>query len=92
MEVFDRLDSVNAPRWWSAGENIAAGYRDGSAAMRSWMDSTGHKMNIRNRDYEYIGIGAYYEPDSEYGWYWVQVFASFDGDPSAHTEWVEPGA
>ncbi len=90
LSPFDRLDSVDPPRWWAAGENIAGGQPTPEVVVKTWMNSKGHKKNIRNSDYQYIGIGAYYDAHSEYGWYWVQVFASFDQDPDQH-DWIEPG-
>ncbi len=90
LSPFDRLDSVDPPRWYAAGENIAGGQPTPEVVVKTWMNSKGHKKNIRNSDYQYIGIGAYYDAHSEYGWYWVQVFASFDQDPSQH-DWIEPG-
>ncbi|MCC7477962.1 CAP domain-containing protein [bacterium] len=90
LSPFDRLDCVDPPRWWTAGENIAGGQPNADVAVKTWMNSKGHKKNIRNRDYQYMGVGAYYDPHSEYGWYWVQVFASFDQDPAQH-DWIQPG-
>lgn len=89
MEVFERLDAAGAPAWWTAGENIASGYRNAHEAHKGWMDSKGHKKNIRNEQYRYVGIGAYYAPATRMGWYWVQVFASFNSDPAQHV-WIEP--
>ena len=91
LDVFERIEAANCPDWWTAGENIAAGQRGPQEAHQSWMDSSGHKVNIRGEKYERIGIGVYYDPDSSMGWYWVQVFASFNGDTAAHG-WNEPGS
>ena len=74
----------------TGGENIAAGYRTPEQAHKSWMDSGGHRKNIRNENYRYMGVGAYYLPGSEYGWYWVQVFATYREDPMTH-DWIDPG-
>lgn len=90
MDVFDRLDATDPPDWWTAGENIAAGYPNAQAAVKGWMDSSGHKKNIRNEDYRYVGIGAYHAPGTHMGWYWVQVFATYRSNPSDH-DWIEPG-
>jgi uncharacterized protein YkwD len=79
MEVFQRLDAAGSPGWSWAGENIAAGYRTPEVAMKEWMDSSGHRKNIRNEEYREIGVGVYYDASTEYGWFWVQVFATFDG-------------
>ena len=37
-----------------------------------------------------MGVGVYRAPDTEYGWYWVQVFASYREDTENHA-WYEPG-
>ena len=90
MTIFDRIEAPDGPEWWHAGENIAAGYRTPQQAHKSWMDSGGHRKNIRNENYRYMGVGAYYLPGSEYGWYWVQVFATYRDDPMSH-DWIDPG-
>ncbi|MDQ3023431.1 MAG: CAP domain-containing protein [bacterium] len=89
MDVFDRMECAGCPGWWTGGENIAAGYRTPQIAIDEWMDSPGHKRNILDGNYEHMGIGVYHAPDSEYGWYWVQVFASYEGDGEGR--WLEPG-
>jgi uncharacterized protein YkwD len=90
MEVFERLNAVGAPAWWAAGENIAAGQRSPEEAHTSWMNSSGHKVNIRGEKYQRLGIGVYYDANSPYGWYWVQVFASYD-EQGTGAHWLEPG-
>lgn len=90
MTIFDRIEAPDGPEWWSAGENIAAGYTTPEQAHKSWMDSGGHRKNIRNENYRYMGVGAYYMPGTEYGWYWVQVFATYRDDPYTH-DWIDPG-
>lgn len=50
------------------GENIAQGQRSAQSVMYSWMQSTGHRQNILNPKYRYIGIGYV---DN----FWVQDFA-----------------
>ena len=56
----------------SAGENIAAGQRTPEEVMNSWMNSSGHRANILNKNFDTIGIG-FYEGGS-YGTYWTQLF------------------
>ena len=56
----------------SAGEHRAAGQRTPEEVMNSWMNSSGHRANILNADYEQIGIG--YVEGGSYGTYWVQMF------------------
>lgn len=57
-----------------AGENIAAGQGSADSVMNAWMNSEGHKANILNDSYSQIGIACYYDPNSAYGYYWVQLF------------------
>ena len=39
-----------------AGENIAAGQKSAEEVMNSWMNSSGHKANILNKNYTQIGV------------------------------------
>ena len=59
-------------KYTAAGENIAAGQKSASEVMNSWMNSSGHRANILNANYEQIGIG--YVTGGQYGTYWVQLF------------------
>lgn len=53
----------------SAGENIAQGQQSPSEVMNAWMNSSGHRANILNPNYNQIGVG--YVKDKNY---WVQQF------------------
>jgi uncharacterized protein YkwD len=52
-----------------AGENIAWGFNSAPRVMTAWMNSPGHRRNILNCSFRYIGVG--YSP---VGNYWVQDF------------------
>jgi uncharacterized protein YkwD len=39
------------------GENIAAGYCTPAEVMEAWMNSSGHRDNILNPDYQEVGVG-----------------------------------
>ena len=58
-----------------AGENIAYGQRTPDEVMTAWMNSSGHRANILNKNVEYIGIGV-----AKRGgvYYWSQFFAASD--------------
>ena len=56
----------------SAGENIAGGQKTAQAVMTDWMNSSGHRANILNKNYTELGVGYY--QDGSYGTYWVQLF------------------
>lgn len=51
------------------GENIAVGYAAAAGVVRAWLDSPGHRRNIRNCGFTRIGIGFNAKGD-----YWVQDF------------------
>ena len=40
------------------GENIATGYQSPEEVVEGWMNSTGHRENILNANYEYLGVGV----------------------------------
>jgi uncharacterized protein YkwD len=42
-----------------AGENIAANYTDGIAAVEGWMNSEGHRNTLLNNEYSHLGVGVY---------------------------------
>ena len=56
----------------AAGENIAAGQKSAEEVMNSWMNSSGHKANILNKNYTQLGVGFY--RGGSYGTEWVQLF------------------
>ena len=58
-----------------AGENIAGVMIKPESVMTLWMNSEGHKANILNPDFKYLGVGYLYDESSEYQYYWVQIFS-----------------
>lgn len=67
---FDRMHNAGIT-YRTAGENIAAGQVSAEEVMISWMNSPGHRANILNPDYKYIGVG-YYKGNGRP--YWTQCF------------------
>lgn len=55
----------------TAGENIAANSSN-SSAVTAWMNSSGHKANILNSNFNYTGIGVV--SSNKYGKVYVQMF------------------
>jgi uncharacterized protein YkwD len=49
------------------GENIAAGYKLPETVFKAWMGSRGHRRNIQNTGYKYVGFGRS-------GNYWCTIF------------------
>lgn len=68
---FDMMGSYGIT-YTSAGENIAAGQPTPQAVVDAWMKSPGHRANILNTSYSYIGVG--YVKGGSYGHYWTQEF------------------
>ena len=56
----------------AAGENIAYGQQTPQAVMNAWMNSPGHRANILNASYTYIGVGAAKKSSGVI--YWTQEF------------------
>lgn len=60
-----------------AGENIAAGYRTPEDVVEGWMNSSGHRANILNANFEEIGVGYHGDAGADtYTHYWTQVFGT----------------
>lgn len=72
-DCFTAFPSMNA-----MGENIAAGQRSAYEVMYDtsygWMNSAGHRSNILSSSFNCVGIACYYDPNSYYGYHWVQCF------------------
>lgn len=56
-----------------AGENIAWGQKTPAEVMNGWMNSSGHKANILNKNFTKIGVANYKNAAGKN--YWVQLFA-----------------
>ena len=67
---FDMLKSFKIS-YKTAGENIA-GNSSNSSAVTAWMNSSGHKANILNSNFNYTGIGVVSSP--KYGKMYVLLF------------------
>ena len=58
----------------TCGENIAAGSSTPAEVVDQWMNSPGHRANILNGNFKYLGLGYCYDENGEYDHYWVQLF------------------
>ena len=89
----DRLKLVGIV-YATTGENIQDTYAKETEptywsfalfAVQNWMDSEGHRKNILNSKYKYLGCGAYYYTKGEWsGYKWIkttQNFSSADAKP-----------
>lgn len=71
---FISLIDDNLVPWDKAYENIAAGMQSVEATFEQWKNSPKHWSAIMNPDITHMGAGVSYEPNSQYGWYWEQMF------------------
>ena len=71
---FVSLIDENLVPWERAYENIAAGMNTVEATFEQWKNSPKHWAAIMNPDVTHMGAGVAYEPNSEYKWYWEQMF------------------
>lgn len=69
------IDTDEVP-YGLALENLAGGFGTAEETFNQWKNSSGHWANVMNPDITHMGIGVYYDEDSEYGWYWQQVFVA----------------
>lgn len=67
------LDELNIS-YYCSGENIAAGSDSAEVTVQQWINSPGHYENIINPAFTQLGVGYYYDKDSTYQHYWVQIF------------------
>ncbi|GIN86130.1 hypothetical protein J6TS2_25160 [Heyndrickxia sporothermodurans] len=56
-------------KYKNAGENIAQGQQTPQEVVNAWMNSSGHRKNILNKDFTHIGVGFEQE-----GNHWSQMF------------------
>lgn len=49
----------NSLKYRAAGENLAYGFRTPEALVAAWMNSEGHRRNILDPDFKFVGIGYY---------------------------------
>ncbi|MFD1735687.1 CAP domain-containing protein [Bacillus salitolerans] len=54
----DRLNGGNI-KYHLAGENIAAKYVDGIAAVEGWLNSKGHRETLLNEEFTHLGVGVF---------------------------------
>jgi len=61
--------------WSWIGENFYVGGSGAQTAFDWWMNSTAHRNNLLSPNYTQFGVGYVYDADSDYGGYFVVVFA-----------------
>lgn len=64
--------SVLMSNYYTVGENIAWNQRTEEEVVRDWMNSSGHKANIMNRNFTKVGFGVAIAKNGSL--YWCTVF------------------
>lgn len=72
-DMGDRLTKAGVV-WFVCGENIAAGQRDCVEVVHGWFQSFGHRINILEPEFAYLGVGMAYNQSDAYGTYYTQNF------------------
>ena len=49
--------------YWTAGENLAAGYQTGAALHNGWKNSPGHYANMMRGNFTSVAIAVYFAPN-----------------------------
>ena len=66
--------------WESAYENLACGMDTPESTFLQWQKSPQHWAAIMNPDVQYMSAAVTYDPNSDYGWYWEQMFVKVFDD------------
>lgn len=70
---FTAFDEAGIDDSIKAGENIARGQTSPGEVMENWMNSSGHRANILEDEFNYIGVSVV---KSSGTYYWVQDFTA----------------
>lgn len=89
---WDRWMAIMPPYVNNASENAARGQETAQEVIDQWMSSPGHRRNLLNPDFEWTGVGVYFDPsDPEMPVHVIVEYGAFRDDPTAH-DWYQRGA
>lgn len=74
---FSTVIDDNLIPWYTAFENVAAGFET-EDTMEQWVTSEKHLEHMLDPNITHMGIGVSYEQNSDYEWYWSQLFVETD--------------
>ena len=78
--TFETVINDNLIPWEYAYENLACGMDTVEATFMQWQNSPKHWAAMMNPDVQYMSAAVTYVPNSEYGWYWEQMFIRLPED------------
>ena len=67
--IFEEIPQASGKR----GENLARNYPAPEAVVEAWLKSPGHRENLLNPEFSYVGTAVY--QDSDGACYWAQLLA-----------------
>lgn len=70
----DSIVKVGYSVYSAIGENIARGYPSPTSVVTGWYNSPGHRENLMDPDFQYMGIGCAVAKDGSL--WWSQHFAA----------------
>lgn len=73
---FSQRITASGYKWYTIGENIAAGQTTPETVVAGWLRSEGHCRNIMNASFKELGVGYAANASSSYRTYWVQDFGA----------------
>lgn len=75
-DPYRRMDALGYTDRTARGENLCAGTVSSTAerAFQQWKDSPGHRENMLDPHFRFMGIAHAYGASAEYGWYWANEF------------------
>lgn len=77
-DKYSTIIDYNLIHCTKTGENIAAGYESPEVTLEQWIESSIHNKLLLSPEFTHMGIGVSYEPNSEYGWYWDNLFITMN--------------
>lgn len=79
---------------WKVSECIAGASSNAQTIVSAWMASGAHRAFLLFPDLRHAGVGSWYDPDSDYGWY-ISFMGGFDDDheyePAEIPPWLDLG-
>ena len=73
---FSKVIDYDKISYGYCAENLANTTTTVYETFQQWRNSEKHWAAITNANITHMGIGVFYDPDSEYGWYWCQIFTN----------------
>ena len=50
--------------------------------LGGWQSSPEHNATMTNPEFTEVGVGRYYNENSQYGWYWTAEYGGGNGAPA----------